>query len=102
MNDRPVAWRVVGQAEASEAAFRSSGGRQGLAASGRTAPDGQTPRSGRRGPSPLIPVASDNASALSSALDHGDHVLLDDEQALRRTLRDIGRAARAGIASTAG
>jgi antitoxin ParD1/3/4 len=36
------------------------------------------------------------------ALDRGDHVLLDGEQALRRKLREVGRAARAGIASTTG
>ena len=36
------------------------------------------------------------------ALDQGDHVLLEGEQALRRTLREVGRAARAGIASAAG
>jgi antitoxin ParD1/3/4 len=36
------------------------------------------------------------------ALERGDHVLLDNEQALRRKLRDVGQAARAGIASTTG
>ena len=36
------------------------------------------------------------------ALDRGNHVLLEGEQALRRTLREVGRAARAAIASTAG
>ncbi len=36
------------------------------------------------------------------ALDRGDHVIVDGEQALRRKLREIGRAARAGIASAAG
>ena len=36
------------------------------------------------------------------ALERGDHILLDGEQALRRKLREIGRVARAGIASTAG
>ena len=36
------------------------------------------------------------------ALDRGDHVLLDGEQALRRKLQEVGRAARAGIASAAG
>jgi antitoxin ParD1/3/4 len=35
------------------------------------------------------------------ALERGDHVLLDSEQALRRKLREVGWAARAGIASTA-
>lgn len=36
-----------------------------------------------------------------AALDRGDAVLLDGEQALRRKLREVGRAARAGIAGTA-
>ncbi len=33
------------------------------------------------------------------ALDRADHVLLDGEQALRRKLREVGCAARAGIVS---
>ncbi len=37
-----------------------------------------------------------------SALDQGDHVSLDGERALRRKLREVGRAARAGVASTRG
>ena len=36
------------------------------------------------------------------ALDRGDYILLDGEQALRRKLSEVGRAARRGIASTAG
>ena len=36
------------------------------------------------------------------ALDRGDHVLLDGERALRQQLREVGRAARAGIASATG
>jgi antitoxin ParD1/3/4 len=36
------------------------------------------------------------------ALDRGDHLILEDEQALRRRLRAVGRAARAGIASAGG
>ena len=33
------------------------------------------------------------------ALDRGEHVLLEGDQALRRKLGEIGRAARAGITS---
>jgi antitoxin ParD1/3/4 len=36
------------------------------------------------------------------ALDRGDHVILESDQALRKKLRDVGRAARAGMASAAG
>ena len=36
------------------------------------------------------------------ALDRSDHVFLDGEQALRRKLQEVGRAARMGIASAAG
>jgi antitoxin ParD1/3/4 len=35
------------------------------------------------------------------ALDRGDAVSLDDEQALRQKLRELGRAARAGVAGPA-
>lgn len=35
------------------------------------------------------------------ALDRGDAVLAEDDRALRQKLREVGRAARAGIASTA-
>ena len=36
------------------------------------------------------------------ALDRADHVLLDGEQALRRKLREVGRAARVGITGATG